>query len=333
MEKKRKIIIVIVAALIAVPCLFVLLVYSGAYGHLQNRKELLNYKNATASRVLSAEGTIIGKFFSENRTNITYEQIPSYVIDALIATEDARFYQHSGIDMRSMARVFVKSIFLRDRGSGGGSTITQQLAKNMFGRKASGLMPMPVNKSKEIILARRLERAFSKEEILTLYLNTISFGENIFGIETAAARFFNKNVGQLKIEESAVLIGMLKATTYYNPRFNTDNARSRRNVVLGQMVKYEYLDPHEADSLSGLPLRTDYSNIESAGPADYFLVLVKNEARRILNEISSATGKEWDLDKDGLIVSTTLNLTLQESANKALRDHLSIMQRRLSEQY
>lgn len=333
MDKKRIIILVIIAALIVVPGLFFLSVYSGAFGHLQNRKELLNYKNATASRVISAEGDLIGKFFSENRTNITYEQIPSYLIDALIATEDARFYQHSGIDMRSLARVFVKSIFLRDRGSGGGSTITQQLAKNMFGRKSAGIISLPVNKAKEIILARRLERAFSKEEILTLYLNTVSFGENIYGIESAAARFFNRNIGQLTIEESAVLIGMLKATTYYNPRFNPDNALGRRNVVLGQMVKYEYLDPHVGDSLRGLPLKTDYSNIESAGPADYFLVQVKNEARRILNGITSVTGKEWDIEKDGLIISTTLNLTLQKSANKAFRDHLTIMQRRLSEQY
>ncbi len=333
MDKKRIIILVIIAALIVVPGLFLLSVYSGAYGHLQNRKELLNYKNATASRVLSAEGDLIGKFFSENRTNITYEQIPAFVIDALIATEDARFYQHSGIDMRSLARVLVKSLFLRDRGSGGGSTITQQLAKNMFGRKSTGIISMPVNKAKEIILARRLERVFSKEDILTLYLNTVSFGENIYGIESAAARFFNRNIGQLKIEESAVLIGMLKATTYYNPRFNPDNALSRRNVVLGQMVKYEYLDPHDGDSLRGLPLKTYYSNIESAGPADYFLVQVKNEAQRLLDDISSVTGKEWDLEKDGLIISTTLNLTLQKSANKAFRDHLALSQRRLSEHY
>ncbi len=333
MERKRIIILVAIAAFIVVPGLFFLSVYSGAYGHLQARKELLNYKNATASRVLSSEGSLIGKFFSENRTNITYEQIPSYVIDALIATEDVRFYQHSGIDMKSLARVLVKSLFLRDRGSGGGSTITQQLAKNMFGRKASGLFSMPVNKTKEIILARRLERAFSKEEILTLYLNTVSFGENIYGIEPAAARYFNKNVGELDIEEAAVLVGMLKATTLYSPRFNPANALSRRNVVLGQMEKYKYLGPLEADSLRKLPLKTDYTNIESAGPADYFLVQVKNEARKILSEISSVTGEEWDLETDGLIVTTTLNLSLQKYASKSFRDHLPVMQKRLSDQY
>jgi len=320
-------------ALFAVPGLFILSVYSGAYGHLQSKEELLNYKNAIASRVLSAEGELIGKFYSENRTNVSYTQIPSFLIDALIATEDVRFFEHEGVDSRSLARVLLKSILFNSRSSGGGSTITQQLAKNMFGRKKFRALTILVNKTKEVLLAYRLERTYSKEEILTLYLNTVSFGENTFGIGTAAARYFNKNVEQLKIEESAVLIGMLKATTYYSPRFNPENAKNRRNVVLSQMEKYNYLEPYKADSLRKLPLIHGYTNIEYKGPADYFLVQVKNEAKKILQNISSVTGKEWNLEEDGMVIATTLNLALQIYANKSFHDHLSVMQKRLSEQY
>jgi len=272
MNRTWKIFIVIGLLIIVLPCLFILSVYCGAFGHLQNREELLNFKNATASKVLSAEGELIGRFFSENRTNVYYTQIPTFLIDALIATEDARFFEHKGVDSRSLARVLFKSILFNNPGSGGGSTITQQLAKNMFGRKRFGVLTIFVNKTKETLLAYRLERTYSKEEILTLYLNTVSFGENIFGIEAAAARFFNKKVEQLKIEESAVLIGMLKATTYYSPRLHPENAKTRRNVVLSQMEKYNYLKSSESDSLCKLPLIQDYGYAGSEGKADYFLV-------------------------------------------------------------
>ncbi len=333
MKKKWIIIIVIALVTIAVPCLFIVSVYCGAFGHLQSREELLNFKNATASTVLSAEGELIGKFFSENRTNVSYTQIPSCLIDALIATEDARFFEHEGVDSRSLARVLFKSVLFNNPSSGGGSTITQQLAKNMFGRKKFGVLTVFVNKTKEVLLAYRLEKTYSKEEILTLYLNTVSFGENIFGIEAATTRYFNKKVEELKIEESAVLIGILKATTYYNPHLHPENAKTRRNVVLSQMEKYNYLEPQEADSLLKLPLILDYYNVESKGPADYFLVQVKNEADKILQEISSATGKEWNPEEDGLVVATTLNLPLQSYVNKSFHEHLSVMQKRLSEQY
>jgi penicillin-binding protein 1A len=185
--------------------------------------------------VLSSEDELIGRIFSENRTNVSFRQIPPDLINALIATEDSRFYEHKGIDSRSLFRVFFKSLLLNKSNSGGGSTISQQLAKNMFGRKNSGLLSILVTKTKEAILARRLEKTFTKDEILTFYLNTVSFGENIYGIETASLQYFNKKVGDLKIEESAVLIGMLKANTLYNPRLHPENAMSRRNVVLKQM--------------------------------------------------------------------------------------------------
>ncbi len=323
---------IILAALI-LTVVVITVAYTGISGHLKNTEELLNYKNAAASLVLSEDGELLGKFFYENRTNISFEQIPKHLINALIATEDVRFYEHKGYDARSFFRVLVKTVFLRNRSSGGGSTITQQLAKNMFGRKKTGLFSVFGNKLSELIMARRLEKVFSKDEILTLYLNTVSFGENVYGIEAASARFFNKSAELLKIEESAVLVGMLKANTYYNPRRHPENAKLRRNVVLKQMEKYNYLNASDVDSLSKLPLVIDYNKSGTAGSADYFLVQVRKEAEEILQGLHQSTGDKWDPEKDGLIISTTLNLSLQKYAVQSFRDHLSRMQKRLNEQY
>lgn len=311
----------------------VLAACNGMSDQLKNTEELLNYRNASASRVLAEDGELLGQFFFENRTNIPFSQIPKHLIDALIATEDARFYDHRGTDARSWFRVLFKTILMNDRGSGGGSTITQQLAKNMFGRKRTGFMPVVTTKISEVIMARRLERVFSKEEILTLYLNTVAFGENVYGIEAASSRFFNKSTIELNIEESALLVGMLKANTYYNPRLHPGNAVTRRNVVIKQMEKYKYLDALTADSLSGLPLKINYTKSRSAGIADYFLVQVRSETGRILGEMASSTGKKWDPEKDGLVITTTLNNSLQNYAVQSFREHLPGMQKRLNEQY
>jgi penicillin-binding protein 1A len=326
---------IIIAALvfISLPVLFFICVFTGVFGHLQTKSELQNYKNATATQVLSAEGKLVGNIFSQNRTNISFEQIPKNLTDALIATEDYRFYAHKGIDARSLFRVVFKSVLFNNSHSGGGSTISQQLAKNMFGRNYHGRFSLLIIKIKEAILASRLEKTFSKQEILTLYLNTVSFGENIYGIETAARRYFNKRTQDLNYQESAVLVGMLKANTWYNPRLHPANALSRRNVVFRQMQKYKYLSQKSADSLSTLPLIQNFEDIESEGPADYFLVRVRNEASRILQEVETKTGKKWNIEEDGLVITTTLNLTLQRYAQESFREHLSVMQKRLIEQY
>lgn len=329
----RKNVLKIALATTLLPAIFIVLLLTGACGKIQDKTDLLNFKNATASVVLSDNGDLIGKFFSENRTNISYEQIPPHLINALIATEDARFYKHKGVDSRSLFRVLFKTILSNNRRSGGGSTITQQLAKNMYGRKYSGPLTVLVTKTKEAVLAHRIEKTFSKEEILTLYLNTVSFGENIYGIETAAERYFTKKTELLNIEESAVLIGILKANTYYNPRLHPENALSRRNVVLKQMEKYKYLKPSETDSLCRLPLALNLSDTEDKSPADYFLVQVKNEAGQILQNINTSTGTKWNIEKDGLIITTTLNLSLQKYAKESFHDHLTVMQKRLIEQY
>lgn len=318
--------LLLTVAVIAVTC-------TGMSGHLKNKDELLNFKNASASMVFSEDGKLLGKFFYENRTNISYGQIPEHLINGLIATEDVRFYEHKGYDARSFFRVLVKTILMSDPSSGGGSTITQQLAKNMFGRKERGFLHVLRNKISEVIMARRLEKILSKKEILNLYLNTVSFGENVYGIEAASTRFFNKSVESLKIEESAVLIGMLKANTYYNPRLNPENAEIRRNVVLKQMEKYNYLSPEEADSIARLPLVLDYNKSGAAGSSDYFLVQVRKETDEILQDLATVSGQKWDPEKDGLIITTTLNMSLQNYAVQSFHEHLPGMQNKLNQQY
>lgn len=308
-------------------------VYLGLFGHVYTERELRAFKNETASLVYSDDHKLIGKFFADNRTNVEYQQLPLDLVHALVATEDARYFEHEGIDSRSLFRVLVKSIILQQKNSGGGSTITQQLAKNMYGRKHYGFISMPVNKTKEIILANRLERIYSKEDILTLYLNTVPFGENVLGIESAAHRFFNKSVKALKVQESAVLIGMLKANTYYNPRLYPDHALLRRNTVLEQMEKYGYLNTQQVDSLQQLPLTLDYANLESEGPANYYLVQVRQEAESILETINKVGDTVYDLKKSGLIIETTLDYRLQQYALSSFRSHLGKMQQRLDKQY
>ena len=333
MRKAGKIIFITAAAVTMLSGFLVLSVWLGVFGRLQGRAELLSYKGATASLVISGEGEIIGRFFSENRTNVNYRQIPPYLVDALIATEDVRFYNHKGIDARSLLRVALKSILLSDPGSGGGSTISQQLAKNIYGRRKPGLLSVPVNKIRESLLARRIENTFTKEDILTLYLNTVSFGENVYGIEAASRRFYNKRVEQLSIDESALLVGMLKANTLYNPRLYPENALLRRNLVFRQMEKYGYLESAKADSLISLPLALNYLNLEAVNPAGYFLVRVKREAAEILQKVRSETGMQWNVEEDGLIINTTLNLRLQNHAIRSFSTHLPVMQKRLVEQY
>jgi penicillin-binding protein 1A len=333
--KKRgsKIIITIAAIVIFLPVFFITSVYAGLFGHLPGKEEIINYKNSSATVVLSSDGDLIGKFFSENRTSIGYEEIPAYLIKALIATEDARFYEHSGIDSRSFFRVFFKTILSRDRSSGGGSTITQQLAKNMYGRRDYPVISLVINKTREALLAHRIEKVLSKEEILTLYLNTVSFGENLYGIEAASLRYFNKKTSDLRIEEAAVLTGLLKANTSLNPRLHPADATARRNVVLNQMVKYGYLDKEAADSVCTLPLQIEYNRTDIEGEADYFMIRVRSEAERILADLPSLRGSDPDIERDGLTIITTLRMPLQKAANEAFNAHLPVMQKRLDEQY
>ena len=190
-------------------------VYLGVFGSLPGKAELADISNEEASQVISSDSIIIGKFFAENRTNITWEDVPEQLKNALIATEDKRFFTHKGYDLKSYVRVFFRSILFRDSKGGGGSTLTQQLVKNLFGRKDYSILSMPVNKAKEMIIAARLEGLYTKEELLLLYLNSVPFGEDVYGVESAAHRYFNKTTRELKTEESAIastIIGLTSTT-------------------------------------------------------------------------------------------------------------------------
>ncbi len=333
MKKTFKIIILLFTAFGISTLLFITAVNHDVFGHIYSQKELKAFKNETASLVFATDGSIIGKYFNKNRTNANFKDLPKHLIDALVATEDSRYFKHKGVDAKSLFRVLLKTIIMRNNRSGGGSTITQQLAKNMYGRSNYGPLTMLINKTKEAIQAYRIENTFSKNEILSLYLNTVSFGENVYGIETASRRYFNKSVSKINIQEAAVLIGVLKANTYYNPHLNKNNALKRRNIVLQQMLKYEYLSNDAYDSIQKKPLKLYYNNITKTNKAGYFLAFVKEKAAKIITEINISKNQHWDLEKDGLHIETTLDIQLQNYAFTAFKTHLSSMQQKLRNQY
>ncbi len=302
-------------------------VYIGIFGRIPIGAELKNIQNYLASEVYSADNVLLGKYYIQNRTNASYEDIPQYLIDALISTEDARFYRHNGIDKRSILRVLVKTILLQRESSGGGSTITQQLAKNLYSRKRYSILTTPVNKFREIIIAVRLEKVYEKKDILELYLNTVSFGENTFGIETASEIFFDKNPADLRIEEAALLIGMLKGTHIYNPKNQTEKALQRRNIVLSQMVKYDYLDINRSDSLKKLPLRLNYKKLtHNEGPAPYFREFLRLQLMDFFKNYVKEDGSSYNIYTDGLKIYTTINSDLQAYAEDAVKNHMSKLQ-------
>lgn len=321
----------LISAVLLMALLFFLSVYAGIFGALPDKAELAEIRNEEASLVYSADNQLIGKFFAENRTNISLDEIPEHLKYALIATEDKRFFTHRGYDLKSYFRVFFKSILFGNN-KGGGSTITQQLIKNLYGRSHFGFLTTPVNKVREIIIAVRIEKVYTKEEIILLYLNSVPFGEDVYGVETAARRFFNKSASELKTEESAVLIGSLKASTHFNPKRNPENAISRRNLVLRLMEDQQFLLPEMADSLRKLPMTLDYANISLSSPAGYFVYQVKMKALKLLEELRINTGKEYSLNKDGLRVYTTLDMKIQVMADSAVKTHMKQMQKLLEKE-
>lgn len=300
----------------------------GLFGAVPDEQELSNIHNYVASEVYSADSRLLGKYFIQERTHASYEEISPYIINALIATEDARFFEHEGVDKRSLLRVLFKSLLLQDESSGGGSTISQQLAKNLFPRQNYGPISLAVNKIREAIVAQRLERVYSKKEILTLYLNTVSFGDNAFGIETAAERFFSKDSDEVNMQEAAVLVGMLKATYSYNPRLFPENANRRRNVVLRQMEKYAYLEPGQADSLVQTPLELKYQkHTHNEGLATYFREHLRQQLLDWCRNNTKPNGQPYNLYTDGLKIHTTLDSRLQNYAEEAMQDHMKGLQK------
>jgi penicillin-binding protein 1A len=310
------------------------MVYTGVFGHLDTVEELQDIQNYISSEVYSNDKVLLGKYYLQDRTNVRYDDLPQHLIDALLATEDVRFYEHNGIDKRSALRVVFKSILFQNRSSGGGSTIHQQLAKNLFPRKRYSLLTMPVNKFREMIIAVRLHKAYSKKEILELYLNTVSFGENTFGIETAAYRFFNKEPQDLKIEESAVLVGMLKGTYYYNPRQYPEKSMARRNMVLSQMFKYKYLNKESLDSLCLLPIKLDYVNLShNEGLATYFREFLRMVLLEWAKNNPGKDGKPYNIYTDGLKIYTTINSDLQSYAEQAMESRMAQLQKLFDQQW
>jgi len=307
--------------------LFILLVFAGAFGRIPTKQDLSSIRNPVASEVLASDGSLLGRYYIENRTNASIDEIPAHLIDALVATEDARFFKHKGIDPRAYVRVFVKSILLRDKSAGGGSTISQQLAKNLFPRRKSGALHILINKTRETIIALRLEKIYSKEDILVMYLNTVPFGENVYGIETAAERYFNTIPGQLSTTESATLIGMLKANTSYNPRLFPEHSMHRRNVVLSQMIKYGFLDEEIGIQMCESPLGLQYNKITyETGPAPYYREMLRQELGDWCEKTVKEDGTNYNLYTDGLKFYTTIDQDLQLYAEQAVIQHMSKLQ-------
>lgn len=308
--------------------IFIFSVYKGVFGELPTYAELKNIKNNVASEIYSADGKLIGKYFIQERTNTPYEELPEHLIEALIATEDARFYRHNGIDLRSLLRVIFKTILLQQESAGGGSTLTQQLAKNLYPRKSHGLLTLPVNKVKEALTARRLEKVYHKKDILTLYLNTVSFGENAFGIQTAAERYFSLKPSELNFQQSATLVGMLKATHSYNPRYFPEASKNRRNVVFRQMARYDYISQQQADSLQSLKLEINYSYLtHNQGLAPYFREYLRHRIDDMLEDQPNESGNRYNLYTDGLKIYTTIDSRLQNHAQLALQQQMKNLQK------
>ena len=299
------------------------------FGYSPNKKDIKTPNINVVSELFTSDGKLIGKYYKENRTPVEYDSISPAIIDALVATEDVRFYEHSGIDIRSLLSSIVSTASGDKRGA---STITQQLAKNLYStrnRKSQGLIkyiPLVrtvIVKLKEWVTAYKLESYYSKKEILTLYLNTVPFGNNTFGIKTASKRYFNKNVHKLQVEEAALLVGMLKATTTYNPIRNPEKSLERRNTVLSQMQKYDFLTEKEFKKYSQRPLKLNPGSLDEGSDGGSYL---RSAVSRYLEKWCEDNG--YDLYADGLKIYTTIDSRMQQYAEEAVTGQMKILQKR-----
>lgn len=339
-------------ALLGFIILFFTAMSLGLLGFMPSFEELENPKSNLASEVISADQEVLGKYYIENRSNIHYSDLSPNLVNAIIATEDARFHSHSGIDVKALFRVTFG--ILTGSNKGGGSTITQQLAKNLFPRKANRtFIETAFIKMKEWITAIKLERNYTKEEIIAMYFNTVDFGSNSFGIKSAAKTFFNKTPANLTIEESAMLVGMLKAPSWFNPVRNPERAMKRREVVLNQMRKNDFITEEQYDSLRVLSLDMSHYRMQdhSSGEATYFREYLRrimtakepksrnysdqslyshdslqwetNELYGWIEKNPKPDGSRYNLYKDGLKIYTTLNSRMQVYAEQAVAEHMS----------
>lgn len=301
---------------------------------LPSKDQLANIRQSEATEVFAQNGELIGKYFIYDRQPVTYEELPDHLVEALIATEDARFFEHNGVDRRSLVRVIFKTLLMGDESAGGGSTLSQQIIKNLYPRKRHGIFSMPVSKIKEAICATRLEKIYSKEEIITLYLNTVPFGDNTFGVESAAEKFFGKEAKDLSLEESAVIVGMLKSPHYYNPRLFPERSLNRRNTVLAQMERYGYLMNEERQISMKRPIKINYFSFNhDDGLAPYFRASLQKKLQAWLKAYNDENDTDYNLHTSGLKIHTTLNYEMQQMAEEAYTEHLKSLQQEYENSY
>lgn len=314
------------AAIIGVFLLFIVL----SFTDLPSVKQLENPKSEEASLVYGSDGTVIGRYYTENRVPVDFDELSPTMVAALIATEDVRYYKHSGIDFYALGRVAVKTILLGQSSSGGASTITQQLAKLLFtGEPASGIGRV-IQKFKEWIIAVRLERRYTKQEIIAMYLNKFEFLFQSYGIKAAAETYFNESQDSLAVEEAAMLVGMLKNPSFYNPIMYPDRAKKRREVVLKQLQKYGEISEEAYDSLRNLPLNIKFTRKRHIdGIATYFRMETAEDIKEILARPDTRKrpdGKPFDIYRDGLRIRTTIDPTMQEMAEEEMVKHMKQLQ-------
>jgi penicillin-binding protein 1A len=297
---------------------------AGVFGPLPDETRLEDPEKDLATQIISVDGQVIGKFFTENRTPVKFEDLPEHLVQALIATEDARFYDHSGVDGRGTLRALA---FLGSKG--GASTISQQLAKQFFtDQVSSNKFERGMQKVKEWIIATRLERRYTKEEIITMYFNVYDFLNLAIGIESAAQIYFNKQPQELNIQESAMLVGMFKNSALYNPKRNSVGVTNRRNVVLGQMAKYDYISEQVRDSLRGLPLGVNFTPQDhDKGLGTYVREYIRGFVKQWAKDYPKPDGSLWNVSSDGLKIYTTLNAQMQRFAEEAVDQHMSQLQK------
>ncbi len=300
----------------------------GVFGEMPTFERLENPQTNLATEIISADGETLGKYFlDDNRTDVPFDQLPDNLVNALVATEDARYFEHSGIDARGTLRAFV---FLGTRG--GASTISQQLARQLFvGVRSNNLAEAIIQKIKEWVIATRLERNYTKEEIITMYLNIYDFNYNADGIRSAARIYFGKEPRDLKTEESAVLVGMLKNSSLYNPIRREELVLNRRNTVIAQMAKYDYITDADRDSLMALKMDINFNpENHREGPATYFRMYLQGWLRDWIEENPKPAREgerdKWNIYLDGLKVYTTIDSRMQEHAESAVKDHMQNLQ-------
>ncbi|MDR6784014.1 penicillin-binding protein 1A [Pedobacter africanus] len=307
--------------------LFIIAIGFGLFGELPSFRDIEHPKSNQASEILADDGRVLGTYFVQNRSSVSYQEISPNVINALIATEDVRFKEHSGIDFKRTFTIFLYAIVGKKQG---GSTITQQLALNLFseeGRQKNFLKRI-LQKFQEWVIAVKLERNYTKEEILVMYLNTVDFGNQAYGIKSAARVYFNTTPDKLTVGQSATLIGILKGISRYSPTRNPERSLARRNTIMGLMVKADLLSQQELDTEKEKPLGLRFSAATvNDGIAPYFRTVLKSDIKRIFQERSILNnGVPYDLDRDGLKIYTTLNYDMQVYAEEAQKEYMKILQ-------